>query len=247
MGIEAPFLKTITLRGGGDSETYPCNIPLAKNGFELAFRTPVTIICGENGSGKSTLIEALAVHCGFSLTGGNRNHNIHASVSDVDPLLKNMKFSWSLKINDGFFMRAESFFQFSNQIDTLAKESGNSIYQAYGGKSLNERSHGEAFMSLFANRLNRKGIYLLDEPEAALSPHRQLALLGLIHEIEKTGNAQFIIVTHSPIIMAYPGAKVQHIKDGGISETNFRATTHFQLMARFFANPEKYLEDFLQN
>jgi len=245
MSIEAPFLKRVSLQGGRELAAYPFSIPLAQKGFDIRLDNPVTILCGENGSGKSTLIEAIAVHCGFSLTGGSRNHNLHKAPSDVDPLVKSMRFSWALKVSDGFFMRAESFFQFSNQIDDLARDSGTSAYSAYGGKSLHERSHGEAFMSLFENRFGRKGIYLLDEPEAALSPQRQLALLGLINDLEKSRNAQFIIVTHSPIIMAYPGAGVLGIKDGEIAEVNFRSTTHFQLMSRFFANPEKYLADFL--
>ncbi|HWX84650.1 MAG TPA: AAA family ATPase [Xanthobacteraceae bacterium] len=242
--IEAPFLRNIRLRDVPSDNAYPLNIALARNGFDLELDRPVTILCGENGTGKSTLIEAIAINCGFSITGGNRNHNIEKQVSDVEPLLRFMKFSWALKVNDGFFMRAESFFQFSNQIDSLARETGRGIYRAYGGKSLHAQSHGEAFLSLFTNRIGRKGVYLFDEPEAALSPNRQLALLGLIHDLEKTHNAQFIMVTHSPILMAYPGATLFCIDDGKILEKNFKATPHYQMMARFFSNPDKYLENF---
>lgn len=246
MSIQAPFLRRISSAHGPASEQYPFDIPLIQNGFDLEIDRPVTIICGENGSGKSTIIEAIALHCGFSVTGGSRNHNTGGATSDVEPLLKQLRFSWALKIRDGFFMRAESFYEFSSKIDALAREpDGPSIYRAYGGRSLHAQSHGEAFMSLFANRLGRRGLYLMDEPEAALSPQRQLALLGIIHELERSRQAQLVIATHSPMIMAYPGAALMYIDDGQLVERNFKATLHFQILARFFDNPEKYIGDFL--
>src|SRR5438874_2424951 len=113
MPIEAPFLRNIRLASEPSRESYPFNIALARNGFDLTIDRPVTIICGENGSGKSTLIEAIALHCGFSITGGSRNHALGDQNSDVAPLAKHMKFSWSLKVSNGFFMRAESFYDFS--------------------------------------------------------------------------------------------------------------------------------------
>ena len=251
MPIEAPFLRNIKLASEPSKEDYPFNIPLARKGFDLTIDRPVTIICGENGSGKSTLIEAIALRCGFSITGGSRNHALGEQTADVAPLAKLMKFSWSLKVSDGFFMRAESFYDFSNLIDRLAKEpglrSGPSIYESYGGKSLHAQSHGESFIALFSNRLGRKGIYVLDEPEAALSPQRQLSLIGIIDELEKTKQAQFIIATHSPVLMAYPKATLLHLQDGEILERNFKTTTNYQILARFFANPEKYIDEFLKN
>jgi predicted ATPase len=144
-------------------------------------------------------------------------------------------------------MRAESFFHFAGYIDELARETGKGIYRSYGGKSLHSQSHGEAFLSLFNNRIGKKGVYLLDEPEAALSPQRQLALLGILDRLEKSGEAQVIIATHSPLLMAFPRSKLLMIRDGEISEERFRSTTHYQILARFFANPEKYVADFLDS
>ncbi|MFQ3454127.1 AAA family ATPase [Bradyrhizobium sp. UFLA01-814] len=226
-------------------EAYPFSIPLVQKGFDLRFTTPVTFICGENGSGKSTLIESVALHCAFSSTGGSRNHNLGGQSLDVAPLQELLKFSWNVKVNTGFFVRAESFFQFSNFIDELARETGVDIYQSYGGASLHAQSHGEAFLSLFSHQLSRRGIFILDEPEAALSPQRQLALLRIVHELVKTGNAQFIIATHSPLLMAYPDASLFFINQGEISERGLTTTPHFQVLARFFANPVSYVSEVL--
>jgi predicted ATPase len=207
----------------------------------------VTFVCGENGSGKSTLIESIALHCGFSGTGGSRNHNLNESKADIAPLQEHLRFSWGVKVNSGFFVRAESLFQFANYIDELARETGEEIYRSYGGASLHAQSHGEAFLTLFSHQLNRRGVFILDEPEAALSPQRQLALLRIIHELVQTRNAQFIIATHSPLLMAYPEATLLYINQGEISERALTATPHFQVMARFFANPQGYVAEVLED
>ena len=244
--IMAPFLKSVTLQGAPTEQAYPFSTALARKGFTINFDRPVTIITGENGAGKSTLVESIALHCGFAATGGNRNHNLGQPASDVAPLQEHLKFGWSVRVTNGFFMRAESFFNFSSYIDELARAAGKKALRPYGGKSLHAQSHGEAFLSLFSNRMNAKGIYILDEPEAALSPQRQLALLAIINELEKTGQAQFFVATHSPLLMAYPNAQLLHIDDGEIVEKNYKATTHFQVMARFFANPDDYIRAFLR-
>lgn len=245
--MRAPFLQKVALKSPLPEGKFPFDVPVIRNGLNLNFDSPVTFICGENGSGKSTIIEALALHCGFNITGGSRNHALGESDSDVSPLLRHLQFSWSVKVLNGFFMRAESFFQFAGYIDELARETGQGIYRSYGGKSLHAQSHGEAFLSLFGNRIEKRGLYLLDEPEAALSPQRQLGLLGILDDLERTGDAQFIIATHSPLLMALPRSKLLFIRDGEISEEKFRSTTHYQVMARFFANPERYIADFLDS
>ncbi|MHC2278701.1 putative ATPase [Bradyrhizobium diazoefficiens] len=177
MSMQAPFLKRILLPPS-PGEDYPFSIPLIGKGFDISLTEPVTFICGENGSGKSTIIESLALHCGFSITGGSRNHNLGEERADVAPLQEHFAFSWSTKVGSGFFVRAESFFHFSNVIDEIARQPGGyEIYDAYGGSSLHAQSHGEGFLSLFTHQLGKRGIYILDEPEAALSPQRQLALL----------------------------------------------------------------------
>ncbi|MCR6736600.1 MAG: AAA family ATPase [Afipia sp.] len=240
MSIKAPFLKRIVLEGTkGDS--YPYTIPLVQAGLDLPLTKPVTFICGENGSGKSTLIESIAFHCGFNHTGGSRNHNIFNEATDIATLQERFKFSWKLKVNSGFFVRAESLYQFASYIDEIAREDGQAIYRSYGGASLHAQSHGEAFLSLFSHQLNRKGIFILDEPEAALSPQRQIALLKIIDERVETGNAQFIIATHSPLLMAYPDASLYYINQGEVAERSLRQIPHFQVMARFFSDPVAYL------
>jgi len=247
MTIQAPFLKRIVLPPSTGKD-YPFTIPLVRRGFDLQLTKPVTFICGENGSGKSTLIESLALHCGFSITGGSRNHNLGMENPDVRPLQEHFKFSWGLKVNSGFFVRAESFFHFSDMIDDLAKQPGGEvIYDAYGGSSLHAQSHGEGFLSLFTHQLGRKGIYILDEPEAALSPQRQLALIRIIHQLAQTGQAQFIIATHSPMLMACPGATLLYVNGDEIAERSFRATPHFQVMARFFTDPDLYVSSIVQD
>lgn len=245
--LQAPFLKRVLLPPSA-GEGYPFSVPLVRRGFDLHLTKPVTLICGENGSGKSTLIESLALHCGFSITGGSRNHNLGTENVDIGPLQDRLTFSWSVKVSSGFFVRAESFFHFSNVIDDLARQPGGEvIYDGYGGSSLHAQSHGEGFLSLFTHQLGRKGIYILDEPEAALSPQRQLALLRIIHELARTGQAQFIIATHSPMLMATPEAALLYIHGDEIAERNFRETPHFQVMARFFADPEDYVASVLKD
>lgn len=234
MAIRAPFLRRIS-SPPGDSDEYPFSVPILKDGLELEFDRPVTFLCGDNGSGKSTVLEALAMHCGFSVYGGNRDHRVGEQDVDVTPLAQAMKASWSLKVTSGFFMRAESVFQFGNWLDAVGNQN----------RSLNEQSHGEAFLALVQNRFGRQGLYILDEPEAALSPQRQLTLLALLQDLERSGRAQFIIATHSPLLMAYPGSTFYWIDDDGITEKNYKATVHFQVLKRFFADPDDYVAKFL--
>ena len=231
----APFLHHVaSLPDKVDPEVYPFNIPAFASGIDLSFRSKVTFFVGENGSGKSTLLEALAECCGFNPEGGNRDHH-RESFAERSALAQALRLSWQPKVADGFFMRAESFYNFATYLD------GVSNLIAYGGKSLHQQSHGESFMALFANRFEQ-GIYLLDEPEAALSPQRQLSFLRIIHDLATPGHAQFLIATHSPIILSYPGATLYSLDGDGIQETTYRETKHFLITRDFLNSPESFLK-----
>ena len=229
----APFLRRIeTLPDKIDPAVYPFNIRAFSRGIDLALRSKVTFFVGENGSGKSTLLEALAEICGFSLEGGNRDHH-RATFADRSPLAQALRLSWQPKVTEGFFMRAESFYNFATYLDSVSN------LLAYGGKSLHEQSHGESFMALFANRFEQ-GIYLLDEPEAALSPQRQLSFLKIIHDLATPGHAQFLVATRSPIILSYPGAVLFDLDGETIEEIDYRETKHFLLTRDFLNGPERF-------
>jgi predicted ATPase len=219
-------------------DQYPFNIPAFSSGIDLEFTAAITFLVGENGSGKSTLLEAIAENCGFNPSGGNRNH--HYSFRKTESNLSGtLRFSWFPKVTEGFFLRAESFFNFASYIDDVASDDP-PVLSAYGGKSLHQQSHGESYLALFENRF-RKGIYLLDEPEAALSPKRQLSLMALIHELEKSGNAQFIIATHSPILLGYPNAVLLSLDGNPIQEIDYQETDHYRITKEFLLHPQLYL------
>src|SRR5262249_44065028 len=216
----APFLRSIeSLPEKVDPTRYPFNIRAFARGIDLTFRSKVTFFVGENGSGKSTLLEAVAECCGFNPEGGNRDHH-RATFADRSPLVQAIRLAWRPKVTEGFFMRAESFYNFATYIEQL------SDLRAYGGRSLHQQSHGESFISLFANRFEQ-GIYILDEPEAALSPQRQLSFLKIVHDLETAGHAQFLIATHSPILLGYPSAVLFTLDGDGIHEISYRDTKHF--------------------
>ncbi len=229
----SPFLRHITsLEEKFDRSRYPFNIPAFDNGIDIQLDTRVTLLVGENGSGKSTLLEAVAECCGFNPEGGNRDH-FREVFEDRSALAQALRLSWMPRTTEGFFLRAESFFNFASYIE------GVSDLRAYGGKSLHQQSHGESFLALFENRFEQ-GIYILDEPEAALSPQRQLTFMSIINQLETPGHAQFIIATHSPILLSYPGAKVISFDDGKIQEIDYRDSSHYQLTKSFLDCPERY-------
>ena len=233
-----PFLKSIrSIDYAADVEKYPFNIPAFSDGINMEFTSNVTFFVGENGSGKSTLLEAIAENCGFNVSGGNRNHHYQYHKTE-STLGSKLRFSWLPKVTDGFFLRAESFFNFATYIDDLASDEPG-LYQAYGDKSLHGQSHGEAFLALFNNKFNR-GIYILDEPEAALSPKRQLSFLVLLHELEKTGKAQFVIATHSPIILSYPEGTIFNFDQKCTTKVKYEETEHYQITKDFLMNPALY-------
>lgn len=228
---------TITFDERVDFEEHPFSIPLIKNTSNIAFSKPVTFFVGENGAGKSTILEAIAHKIGFGPEGGSKNINFQTSTAVSLGLADYMQLSWSYKPRDGYFFRAESFFNVANYLDSI----GGNV--PYGGKSLHDQSHGESFFSFFNNRLGTSGIYILDEPEAALSPARQLALLKIIHDLTKDRTAQFIVATHSPILLAYPDATIYSCDNDTLIEVSYKETEHYQITKRFLDHPELFLKN----
>lgn len=234
------FLRSIELKRNDirSFSRYPYCLPVIKNLSVLEFHPKVTFIVGENGSGKSTILEAIATAYGFNPEGGTINFNFssmdtHSELHNYIKLIKGVR-----KPKDGFFLRAESFYNLASNIDELDREDPGLI-SSYGGRSLHKQSHGESFFSVFMNRFGGNGLYILDEPEAALSPARQMAMISRLHELVKQ-NSQFIIATHSPIIMAYPDSTIYEIKDK-IEVTSYEKTEHYQIMKSFINNKNKML------
>ncbi|MBA2291541.1 MAG: AAA family ATPase [Gemmatimonadales bacterium] len=227
-----PLRRVATLPERFQGTGHPFDIAAFAGGINLELPSAVTFLVGENGSGKSTLLEAMAESCGFHAEGGNRDHH-RESFIERSPLAQSLRLSWMPKVSDGFFLRAESFYNFATYIQEV------SDLRAYGGKSLHHQSHGESFLALFDNRFEH-GLYLLDEPEAALSPQRQLSFLKIIHDLAAPGHAQFIIATHSPILLAYPEATIYHFDETGIEPIAYTDTEHYRLTRDFLSAPERY-------
>jgi len=229
--LKTHFLTRVALREDDieSFDEYPLSIPFLKMFDGLNFHPSVTFIVGENGCGKSTLLEGMAVSWGFNPEGGSINFDFN-TVETHSNLDQYLRISKGLKKpRGGFFFRAESFYNVASEVDRLA------IADYYGGKSLHEQSHGESFFSLFMNRFHGNGLYILDEPEAALSPDRQLSFLIRLHELVEKG-AQFIIATHSPILMSYPNAEIYQIEESTIELISYEETTHYQTTKNFLNN-----------
>ncbi|PLT30002.1 AAA family ATPase [Peribacillus deserti] len=224
-------------------DRFPYNLPAVKKLQELSFHPSVTFLVGENGMGKSTILEAIAIAAGFNPEGGSFNfnfttYNSHSSLDEHITLVKGVS-----RPKDGFFLRAETFYNVASNIEEMDREEfsfGGKVIDSFGGKSLHEQSHGEAFFSTFSNRFYGNGLYILDEPEAALSPIRQLSMLARIHELVQD-HSQFIIATHSPIIMAYPQAKILEFTQEGLHEVRLEDTNHYILMKQFFNDKDRML------
>ena len=217
-------------------ENYPFSMPSIRHLTRLEFHPSVTFFVGENGSGKSTLLEAIAVKAGFSAEGGDKQlqfgtHNTHSPLHDCIRLERSLG-----KPTDGFFLRAESFYNVASELEKLG-----SSFAGYGGKSLHQQSHGESFLAVLKERLQGGGVYLFDEPEAALSPQRQLSVLTLIHRLI-AHQSQLIIATHSPILLAYPHAKIYQFSEAGIAEVKYAETEHYQITKDFLNRHERMLE-----
>ncbi len=246
--ISYQYLIDVQLRPdkAPDFSAYPFCLPAVRHLGRLEFDPAVTFIVGENGFGKSTLLEGLAIALGFNAEGGSKNFNFstrasHSCLHEYLRVARGVR-----KPQDGYFLRAESYFNVATEIERLNQGGGGPpIIDSYGGVSLHEQSHGESFLALLENRFGGKGLYILDEPEAALSPQRQLAALKRIHQLVQAGS-QFVIATHSPILMAYPEASIFVCTPQGIRLRAYEDTEHYEVMHAFMANPRRMLKELLK-
>ena len=226
-----------------DQNSYPFNIPALRSITKIDLHPHVTFIIGENGTGKSTLLEALAVQYGFNAEGGSKNFSFSTQRTD-SPLSQCIRIGKGIIApKDGFFLRAESFYNAASYLDVLQKEDPKKrALKAYGNKSLHEQSHGESFFSLFTHRFGGQGVYMLDEPEAALSAQRQLAFLVRLHELVNM-KSQFVIATHSPLLLSYPHSKIIELTDSGCKITRFPDTEPFIVHKAFLNDPAHMLKE----
>lgn len=240
--LPAPFLRSLRL---ADPEAerpkdYPFTLPWLTDDFELEFEQPVTILMGENGTGKSTLVEAIAALAGYDEAGGGKGYRAvdHSQALDKNggDLADALRGGWLPKVTRGWFFRAETFFSVARYLDEAAQSGGGAP------PDFLSHSHGEGFGRFFAERMIEQGIYFLDEPESALSPKRQIELLAVLAEIQSSEKAQVIMATHSPILMAVPGAALWRLNPREIAPVDLRETDHFRLWSSFAADPEGFVE-----
>jgi predicted ATPase len=231
-----------------DWESYPFSVPTIRGLEGVDFHSRICFFAGENGTGKSSLLEAIAAHYGFGPEGGNRNLHSNSTESNqsIDPLTRALRLSFDKRTGAGFFLRAESFFNVVSHMDNLDMEPSDTppISASYGGRSLHTRSHGETFLTLLELKFQRNGLFLLDEPEAALSPQRQLSFMLLVHDVlQKHKDAQFIISSHSPVLLGYPEAQILSFDDDRIHEITYEETAPVQIVRRFLNNRENFLQE----
>lgn len=237
-----PYLLSASIRPDldVDYDAYPFQIPAVREIGNIDFHPNVTFFVGENGSGKSTVMEGIALALGFAAEGGTKNVRLD-SAGSTSPLHEALRLARGVpKPRDEYFLRAESFFNVASYMD----ETG--YLENYGGKSLHAQSHGEAFMAVLINKLRGNGIYLLDEPEAALSPNRQLAALSAIHQLVED-HSQFVIATHSPILLSYPNARILLFDKSGITEVAYEDTEHYAVTRDFLNHYPRRLAQLLDD
>jgi predicted ATPase len=244
-----PYLREVSLKREqiANRDVYPFSIPAVRRLKKLSFHRDVTFIVGENGCGKSTLLEAIATAWSFNPEGGTINFQFSTRASHSD-LYKHLGLVRSVRRpKDGFFLRAESFFNLASSIEEMDAEPSTAplVIDSYGGRSLHEQSHGESFLALLLHRFSGNGLYILDQPEAALSPTRQLAVLRRIHHLVLR-NSQFIIATHSPILMAYPTAKIFLLNDDGFQRVRYEETEHYAVTRHFMSDPTGMVQEMLR-
>lgn len=235
------YIRDVALTLPISDESYLFGIPAVQHliaNEKLSIKSPVTFFVGENGTGKSTLLEAIAVAYGFNAEGGTKNFQFSTNNSHSE-LYKHLTLMKAAFAKDGFFLRAESFYNVASYVDEV------NARDSYGGTSLHRQSHGESFLALVQNRFQGNGLYILDEPEAALSPMRLLTLIAEIDMLVKN-NSQFIIATHSPILMAYPGAEILEFSENGVQTVSYKETEHFQITKNFLENPDIMLRYLLE-
>ncbi|MDF2935682.1 MAG: family ATPase [Paenibacillaceae bacterium] len=243
------YLRAVEWKAGHapSERSYPYHLPAVRQVAKLKFHPAVTYIVGENGSGKSTILEAIAVAWGFNPEGGTRNFAFstwesHSPLHDHIRLVRSPR-----QAKDGFFFRAESYYNLATHIEELDREPAGAppIIQSYGGISLHHQSHGESFFATFLHRFRGNSLYILDEPEAALSPSRQMSMLSRMHQLVQQG-AQFIIATHSPILMAYPDSILYDLGENGIEVKKLEETEHFLITKEFVNNRQRMLRELLE-
>lgn len=237
------YVGSVVWRRPAPEHSYINQIPVVqylKEKERINFNAPVTFFVGENGTGKSTLLEAIAIAAGFNPEGGTKNFNFSTreTHSELCGCIALAKYGYP---KDGFFLRAESIYNVASNIDDLDEDGrGRRVIDSYGGISLHKQSHGESFLAIMENRFGGNGLYILDEPEAALSPMRLMRLMAKMDDLVKR-NSQFIISTHSPILMAYPGAEILELCEDGVRSVSYKETEHYQTTLRFLQNPDKML------
>lgn len=233
------FIRRIAIDWPDNAPTYPFSIPAVQMIESIDFSSQVTFLVGENGSGKSTLVEAIAVAAGFSAEGGTKNYS-YSTIDSTSPLADNMTLIRGARRETyGYFLRAESFYTTANYAET-----GTWGPLWFDGKRIHEHSHGEAFLAIAKEF--RPGLFIFDEPESALSPQRQLALMAAIYDLVKKGS-QFIIATHSPILLAYPDATIYSLSEAGIQRAEHDELEHVTLTKDFLEDPDKFLRHLFQD
>lgn len=241
------YIDRVRLERLPNADSYLHRLPVVRNLWEkggLTFESNVVVFVGENGTGKSTLLEAMAVAMGFNAEGGTRNYLFSTSATHSDLWKSVVLTRTAYRPRDGYFLRAESLYNAASYIDRLAQDDPGFI-EDYGGKSLHEQSHGESFLALVQNRFGGGGLYLLDEPEAALSPMRQLTLMAQMHLLLQS-RSQLFIATHSPILLAFPGAQVIELTAHGMETVDYRQTEHYTFTKSFLDSPQRMLHSLLE-
>jgi predicted ATPase len=237
INVPAPYLRRVWLDPSriSDRRAYPFCLPFLSDDFELSFDSPITIIVGENGAGKSTLLEGIAVLAGYDEAGGGKGYTPvdHSNALEVmgGTLSSALRASWLPKITNGWFFRAETFFSVARYLDA-----------AGSGADFLSHSHGEGFLRFFEERCQRQGIYVFDEPESALSPARQMEFLKLMRRMEQSTICQIVMATHSPMLMAYPGARLLRMSKYGLEPVTVKETDHFRVMREFCYDPKGFVE-----
>jgi predicted ATPase len=240
--MPAPYLRRIWLEPSRIAEraAYPFCLPFLHDDFELSFDQSITIIVGENGTGKSTLLEGIAVLAGYDEAGGGKGYRPvdHSRATEVmgGELSEALRASWLPKITNGWFFRAESFFSVARYLDQAARDGGGSP------PDFLSHSHGEGFLRFFEERCQRQGIFIFDEPESALSPARQMEFLKLMRRMDVSGHCQIIMATHSPMLMAYPNARLLRLSKYGLDPVTVKDTDHYKVMREFCDDPAGFVE-----
>jgi predicted ATPase len=236
--MPAPYLRRIWLDPSriDDRAAYPFCLPFLQDEFELSFDRPITIIAGENGTGKSTLLEGIAVLAGYDEAGGGKGYRPvdHSNAIEAmgGKLSSAFRASWLPKVTNGWFFRAESFFSVARYLDEASSPYADFL----------SHSHGEGFMRFFEERCQRQGIYIFDEPESALSPARQIEFLKLMRRMDQSGHCQIIMATHSPVLMAYPDARLLRLSKYGLEPVTVKETDHYKVMREFYDDPAGFVE-----